>query len=512
MQTLRKQGFGLIRSYVWPIHANEVKKLAPMAIMLFLICLNYSILRNLKDTLVITAKKSGAEVIPFIKLWVMLPAAIGSTMIFTYLSNRLSRRRVFEILFCFFLLFFLFFGLFIYPNREMLHPHEFANTLELYLPAGFKGMISMLRNWTLTGFYMISELWSSIVLNVLFWGFANEITKMSESGRFYGVMSIGSNLAAVLAGQFSVLLSDSSYNPNLSIGADAWEQSVFKITLLVFCSGVFALLTYWWMNRNVLSHPEYLPEKDPTKKKKKLSFKESLLCVAHSRYLLGLATIVISYNLVINLVEIIWKDRLRQLYPLARDYSVYVNNLTSAMGIISTATSLVLAGILSRLGWTKTAILTPMILLLTSVAFFTCLFADNSLSPFVSTLFHMTPLALAVLIGSIQNCVSKAAKYSVFDATKEMALVPLPSEHKLKGKAAIEGIGSRVAKSGGSMIQQGLILCCGTISASAPYIAAIVLVAIFAWIMAVRIVGRDFDTFTREAQEKAPVPVPVETV
>lgn len=510
MAIKRQPGFGVLRSYVWPIHAHEIKKLAPMAIMLFLICLNYSTLRNLKDTLVITAKKSGAEVIPFIKLWVMLPAAICSTMLFTYMSNHLSRRRVFEILFSFFLLFFLCFGLFIYPNRESLHPHELANTLELYLPAGFRGMIAMFRNWTLTGFYMISELWSSIVLNVLFWSFANEITKISESGRFYSVMSIGSNLAAVLAGQFSVLLTNNTYNPDLAVGADAWEQSVFKITFMVFCSGILALGTYWWMNKNVLSHPEYLPEKDPTKKKKKLSFKESLLCVANSKYLLGLATVVVAYNLVINLVEIIWKDRLRQLYPLAPDYNVYINNLTSAMGIISTTTSLVLAGILTRLGWTKTAMLTPVILFTTSLAFFTCLFADQSLAPFVSTFLHMSPLALAVLIGSIQNCVSKAAKYSVFDATKEMALVPLPSEYKLKGKAAIEGIGSRVAKSGGSMIHQGLLLCFGSISCSAPYIAVIVLVALFAWIASVRTVGKEFAIFTKEAEEKELATVPVE--
>lgn len=501
MQTKDQHQFGLLRSYLWPIYSQEVKKLTPLLIMLFLIALNTSILRNLKDALVITAKKSGAEVIPFIKVWVMLPAAIGSTLVFSYLSNHLSRRRVFEILFCLFLLFFLSFGLYIYPNRESLHPHELANSLEQYLPMGFRGMIAMFRNWTLTGFYMMSELWGSIVLNVLFWGFVNEITRMTESGRFYSVMSISSNLAAFMAGQCSVMLTTSTFNPNIGVGTDAWEQSVFKITFLVFCSGTLALLTYWWMNRQVLSHPEFLPEKDPNKKKRqRLSFKESMLVIANSRYLLGLATIVISYNLVINLVEVIWKDRLRQLYPLAPDYNVYVNNLTSAMGIISTTTSLLMAGILNKLGWTKTAILTPLVLFITSVAFFTCLFADNSPSSFISTIFHTTPLALAVFLGSMQNCFSKAAKYSLFDATKEMAFVPLPSEHKLKGKAAIDGIGAKLAKSGGSVIHQGLLLCFGTLSNSAPYIAVIILGVLFAWIMAVRLVGREFVLFSKEAQ------------
>src|SRR5262245_10170055 len=89
--------FGKIRSYVWPIYRNELRKVLPMFIILFCICFNYTVLKNLKDTIVITAKHSGAEVIPFIKVWVMLPAAVISTMVFSYLTNHFSRRKVFYI-------------------------------------------------------------------------------------------------------------------------------------------------------------------------------------------------------------------------------------------------------------------------------------------------------------------------------------------------------------------------------------------------------------------------------
>ena len=46
--------------------------------MFFCILFNYTILRDTKDVLMITAPKSGAEVIPFIKTYVNLPAAIVS--------------------------------------------------------------------------------------------------------------------------------------------------------------------------------------------------------------------------------------------------------------------------------------------------------------------------------------------------------------------------------------------------------------------------------------------------
>jgi AAA family ATP:ADP antiporter len=58
--------------------AEERKKLIPLALMFFCILFNYTILRDTKDVLMVTAPKSGAEVIPFIKTYVNLPAAIVS--------------------------------------------------------------------------------------------------------------------------------------------------------------------------------------------------------------------------------------------------------------------------------------------------------------------------------------------------------------------------------------------------------------------------------------------------
>ena len=62
--------------------ANERKKLIPLALMFFCILFNYTILRDTKDVLMVTAPKSGAEVIPFIKTYVNLPTAIVSIIYF----------------------------------------------------------------------------------------------------------------------------------------------------------------------------------------------------------------------------------------------------------------------------------------------------------------------------------------------------------------------------------------------------------------------------------------------
>lgn len=130
------------------------------------------------------------------------------------------------------------------------------------------------------------------------------------------------------------------------------------------------------------------------------------------------------------------------------------------------------------------------------------------------TAFGMTPLALIVFTGSLQNILSRAAKYTVFDATKEMAFVPLSIESKIKGKAAIDGVCNRLGKSGGSMIHQSLLIVFSTFTATAPYVASVLFVIIAIWMFAIRLLGREFDQLVapvslaeknRENQERAPL-------
>lgn len=348
-------------------------------------------------------------------------------------------------------------------------------------------------------FYVVCEMWSTMVFTVLFWGFANEITRMSEATRFYSTLNIGSNSASIIAGQVAVLVSMNT-GIDLFLGTTAWEQTMAKQLFLVICFSVAILLSFHWMTKHVLNDPKYMPEEARrTKKDKKLNFRESIRYISQSKYLLCIAVIVISYHLVIHMVEVLWKDRLRELYPDPADYNIYTNNLTSIMGIISTAASLVMLGIISKFGWTKTAIITPIVLLLTTTAFFGCLLGDTALTGMIALL-GTTPLALAVFLGSLQNCFTKAAKYSLFDTTKEMAFIPLQPEHKLKGKAAIDGIGSRLGKSGGSVVHQGLLFMLGSLGTSTPYVAAILLAVIVVWIVAVRSLGKEFQELTHGAE------------
>lgn len=498
--------FGPIRSCVWPVHRHEVRKLLPMLAIVFLLCFNYSILRNMKDTIVVTA--SGAEVIPFIKVWVMLPMAVLLTALFAKLSNHFSQERVFYYIISGFLACFALFAFVLYPMRDVLHPNALADSLESMLPLGLKGLISTFRNWTFTGFYVMSELWGSLVLNVLYWGFANEITRIGEARRFYGVLGIGSNLATILAGQAAIFLSQPQIFSHLSFlsGRDEWEQSQIVLISVILLAGIIVMGLFRWMNKKVLTDPsfdEFHHNKKVAKTKKKLSFRESFSCLSNSKYLLYIAIIVVAYNLVINLVEVVWKDQVRQLYPNPTDFNTYMNNLTSGIGIVAFISALFMSKIIGNFGWTKTALITPVIMLITCVGFFSFILFPESLGGVVASLTGLAPLVIAVFFGGAQNCLSKAAKYSVFDTTTNMAYIPLDHESKLKGKAAIDGVGSRFGKSGGSLIHQGLLMVFATLSASAPYVAAILLVVIVFWIHAARRLGTQFNELAAANHEDA---------
>lgn len=493
--------FSQWRRYLWPVHSYELKKLIPMLLIFFFISFDYNILRTLKDSLLITAKSSGAEVIPFVKVWAMFPGAILMTVLFTWLSNRLPREKVFYIIISIFLIYFAVFTFVLYPIRDYIHPNALADRLQETLPLGMKGFVAMFRYWTFTLFYVMAELWSSTVLSVLFWGFANQVTKISEAKRFYGLFGVGANFSGIFAGQASVFCCNFTRNGgSLPIGEDAWHQSLILMVTLILASGAITLLIFRWFNNQVLADRRYYdPEhvKSEGEVTGKLSFKQSLSYLLNSKYLLCIAFVVISYNLVINLTEVLWKHEVKELYPNPNDYTIYMNHIVSIIGLVATITSLFIAGnAIRKCGWTFTALITPAILLLTSAGFFAFFFVQKASPYMIFSALGLTPLAIVVFFGSAQNILSRGAKYSVFDATKEMAFVPLNPESKLVGKAAIDGICSRLGKSGGSVVHQGFLILFSSISASAPYVAAVLFGVIIIWVIAVRLLGKQFNELT----------------
>lgn len=488
------EGFSKLRSFLWPIRGNEHKKFIPMLLIFFLICFNYNLLRPIKDAVVVTAPSSGAEALPFLKVWAVLPMAFLFTFLFTRLSNKLSRERVFYVMMSIFISFFFVFAFILYPLRDYLHPHELADRMQTLLPEGFKGFIAIFRNWVYTAFYVMAEMWSTMIMTVLFWGFANEVTSVKDAKRYYGLLGIGANFSGILSGQAATYFSALTFNPSLPFGTDAWGQSLVFLNTIIVLAGLACMMIFRNMHKNGFGYNTGSPETRNEPSEIKMGLRKNFSYLANSKYLICIAVIVVMYNIAINLVEVVWKDQVKQLYPNPSDFSAYMGKVLTGIGVIATATAIFISGnVIRKFSWSISALIPPFILLSTGIGFFSfVLFKDTKLA-IIASLLGSSPLAISVFFGSLQNCLARASKYTLFDATKELAFIPLSKECKLKGKAAIDGIGSRLGKSGGSLIHQGLLMFFGTISLSTPYVALILLGAIGAWMIAVRSLGRRFN-------------------
>lgn len=505
MSNSYQQPFGKWRQVLWPIYAYELKKLVPMLIIAFCISFNYTILRDTKDTIVVSAIDELA--LPFLKLFGTLPVAVLFMLVFAKLSNVLKRETLFYVIILPFILFFSLFATVLYPFQEALQPTSAAAWLLGVVPEGLTSAVKCFEHWTLSLFYIFSELWGSAILSLLFWGFANEIVKTNEAKRFYTIFTMGFNLALVLSGP--LIYHFSKYGKKMAaLGHNPWQVSLNYLMGMVAISGLIIVASYWWMNRNVLTDKRfYTPEESkPTHKKSKpkMGVLESLVFLARSKYLLCIALLVIGYGMSINLVEVVWKGQLKLQYPNENDYSAFMGIFSTCTGIFTICMTFIGGYIIRNRSWGGAASLTPIALLTTGVMFFAFIIFKQHLVGLVAFL-GTTPLMMAVVIGMVQNIASKSTKYSLFDPTKEMAYIPLDSDSKLKGKAAIDVVGARLGKSGGALIWNFLAFTLVSVfgkelgkAIATPIVACLMVGIIIAWLYAVRSLNQQYNKLTGE--------------
>ncbi|KAI8470964.1 MAG: ADP/ATP carrier protein [Monoraphidium minutum] len=470
------------------------QKIIPLGAMFFCILFNYTILRDTKDVLVVTAPGSGAEIIPFLKTWVNLPMAIGFTVLYAQLANTLSTEALFYTCIIPFIIFFGAFAFVIYPARDAIHPTAFCEKLLESAGPRFAGPIAILRNWSYCLFYVMAELWGSVVVSVLFWGFANQITTVDEASSFYPLFGLGANVALIFSGRAVKLFSQ--MRADLPPDVDGWGLSLKGLMGMVVIGGLMIAGIYYWLNRVVVPKVQ---KREAKKKKKgpKMSVGESFAFLAGSPYIRDMAALVVAYGISINLVEVTWKSKIKAQFPNPNDYSAFMGDFSTATGAV-TFTMMILSRYIFRyFGWGVAALITPTVLLITGIMFFSLVLFSDSVAPTLKAL-GLTPLMAAVLVGAAQNVFSKSSKYSLFDPCKEMAYIPLEEEMRVKGKAAIDVICNPLGKSGGALIQQFMIIGFGSLAASTPYLGAILLMIVLGWIGAARSLDKQFTALQKE--------------
>ena len=270
---------------------------------------------------------------------------------------------------------------------------------------------------------------------------------------------------------------DATVNANSGAGLIADGFTVQSMMTFVTLVNILMIGTYWFVNNQIVKG---IPENKviQSNESTKLSMKDSLKHIFQSPYLGAIALMVIGYSISVNMVEVLWKGILKIKYPDSNDYQAFMGIVSSIIGALSRFLALFVGGNTIRtFGWHFAAQITPIILGIASVAFLGVYFTNSFPT------FGAEALIALVLFGAIHNVACKSMKYCFFDPTKEMAYIPLDDESKVKGKAAVDLVASRVGKSGSSWIQIALmeLLGVGSVLSIAPYLAPFIIVTIITW-------------------------------
>ncbi len=490
----------VLKEFLWPVSKEEQKRIIPLACILLSIATVYNLLRPLKVTLVVSAANSGAEIIPFLKIWGILPGTFLLTFIFTKFSDFMNREKVFYSMVLIFISFYIIFLTILFPHREFFELNSIANFLEGILPLGARSFVAMIRHWHLSLFYLFAELWGNIVFNMLIWGFINETTQVSQAKRFYGILILAANSGAILGGGVGFFFSKRVFDSSFFFGDDAWEQSVFIIVCLAIVLGFVILGLFYHLNRQgpyaIQKKIKVVQDSHEEEHGRHFSMKEGFALVKSSKHVRYLSMMVIGYNITFNLIDVLWTNQLRVFFENNRgDLNAFSSLTTLLTGFISVIISLFFTGVSIRMGWRFAALVTPVIMFIGGLFFFPSILFQGGLVPdFVRQFIPpQSAVMFSVYIGAVLLALTRAFKYTLFDATKEMAFIPLPKKDQRRSKAVIDGIGSRVGKSGGSIAFQTLMVIFASIPAIIPFVGALSFTIFGLWITSIINLNKTID-------------------
>ncbi|WP_236864933.1 Npt1/Npt2 family nucleotide transporter [Candidatus Hydrogenosomobacter endosymbioticus] len=481
-------GFGYWRSVLCPLYRSELRKFVPLVLIMFCVLFNYTTVRNIKDSLIISSTINGNLVISWIKVVFVVPSSILFVITYAKLSDKLSKSSLYIACLVPFAVFFLLFAGFIYPNRWALQASpETVLKFKKMFPA-LQDLVPAIGYWCYTSFYVVAEIWGNVGLQILFWQLANQITNISEAKRVYPLFGLGANLGMVSAGLLTI------YSEKILVLPSGHNNFCAQVSLyswsFVFCC-IIILAAYSWLCKTCGKNCASLA-KAPAEKRthKAISLRESFRHIVSSKYIICIAILVVSYNLTINITEVVWKGQIGEVYKSERAINAFMGYLYITLGITTILFTLVSKNFIKAFGWLFSASVTPLIMAITSCLFFALMLSkDSAYILSIARIIGTSPEILIICVGFFQNVFCRGSKYALFDPTKEMAYIPLNDELKMKGKAAVDLVASRAAKSSGGVVITSLNFVLnkvGAIGLIYPMLSAVTSIICIAWFATVR--------------------------
>ncbi len=478
---------------MFPIKRNEWLFFGAMFLIVCLININFSVLRSMRNALVVADTGGSAAFIPYFELFGTFPASILLTWALSRLMRFFSPRFIFSMAMLFFLTFFLIFAFWIYPHREGIHTLLESKLSFLMDFSRFKVVFT---HWPDMMFYIMSELWKVALLSVIFWGFLNQNLSLEEAKRFYPPLLLGTSIGTILAGPITVFCTSLFSWNHFALSTQRWQHSLYLLTSCLLLCGLLTLVIFRFLFKKLQGRKSAFDHKNATHIEQKEPFSSRLLSLSSSlRYLMkspflrALFLLVIAEYVCYALGELIFLETLKSKYPSPSDYCQYMGNLSFWMGILTAVSALFLTPqLLQAYRWSRNVLITPILMVTITFAFFFAIYLGK-LGWFPGS----SPITIAVVLGSIHFCIGRAAKYTLFDTIKELAFIPLNEEGQVKGKLIIDGIGSRLGRGTSSLLSIVLFLIMGGPGESAIFAGILAITFALIMIPSGRFIGHELE-------------------
>lgn len=392
---------------------EELVKFLLLSGIFFVIIGTYWLLRPLKDAIFMNVV--GEDYLPrakFLSMFAILP------LLFFYskLVDWFARRQVFYILCSMYSVLAFLFAFFIYTT-------------------GVDPMLASPSRWWGWVWYVYVESFGTLMVS-LFWAFAADITKPDSAARGYPIVVLGGQLGNILFSWAFVSFIGWCAVVDVDIcGAQGpvYPGAIASVVLIAgFCiAGIMGLVKIFY---RFISYAQLEGYSGRVEKElmQSSSFLEGLRLLFSSWYLLGIAFVVMSYEIIITLLDFNFKTFVKAAYANPNAQALYLGNFGFWVGVTSFLSIVFAINKIQRvLGLGVSLAVLPLMIILAVVGF--------KVHSYLGLLFWIMVL-------------SKAMNYALTQPSIKQLYIPTSRQAKYKSQAFIDLYGSRGSKGIGSLI------------------------------------------------------------